>query len=113
VGHVNAHGLSTTTCDAEESRAIGDVLAGTNAPVVAAKSYFGNLGAGSGFVEMAASVMALKKNALFPTLNYETPDPDCAIKVNTEFGTNPGAGFLKVNVSPQGQASATAIAAYS
>ncbi len=113
VGHINAHGISTTTCDAEEARAINDVLAGAKTPVVAAKSYFGNLGAGSGFVEMAASVMALKNKSLFPTLNYETPDPDCAITVNAKFGTSPGAGFLKVNVSPQGQASAAAIAAYS
>jgi 3-oxoacyl-[acyl-carrier-protein] synthase II len=112
VGHVNAHGLSTTTCDAEESRAIGDVLNGKSVPVVAAKSYFGNLGAGSGAVEIAASVLALKNKALFPTLNYETPDPTCPVNVNTQFGADPGPACLKVNVTPQGQASAVAIAAY-
>src|SRR5262249_8314885 len=46
VGHVNAHGLSTRRCDAEEAQAIAEVFAGRSAvPVVAAKSYFGNLGA--------------------------------------------------------------------
>ena len=61
---------------------------------------------------MAASVMSLKNQALFPTLNYETPDPECPVNVNAQFGANPGPGFLKVNVTPMGQASATAIAAY-
>lgn len=112
VGHINAHGLSTTTCDAEEARAIDNLFNGKKPPVVAAKSYFGNLGAGSGSVEMAASIMALKNRALFPTLNYETPDPDCPVNVNTQAGADPGAGFLKVNVTPQGQASAVAIAAF-
>jgi 3-oxoacyl-[acyl-carrier-protein] synthase II len=112
VGHINAHGLSTTTCDAEESLAICDVLGGKKTPVVAAKSYFGNLGAGGGVVEMAASILSLRNEALFPSLNYDTPDPACPVNVNTAFGVNPGSGFLKVNVTPQGQASAVAIAAF-
>lgn len=112
VGHINAHGLSTTTADAEEARAICDVFGERKTPVVAAKSFFGNLGAGSGVVEMAASVMALHQKALFPTLNYETPDPNCPVNVCTTSGADPGKGFLKVNVSPQGQSSAVAIAAY-
>ena len=44
-------------------------------PVVAAKSYFGNLGAGSGVVELIASVKALQHNRLFHTLNYEMVIP--------------------------------------
>ena len=50
-------------------------------PVTAIKSYFGNLGAGSGAVELAASLLALESNTIPVTLNYETPDPACPIDV--------------------------------
>src|SRR5207244_1367448 len=54
VGHINAHGLSTTERDADEARAIQNVLGARagDVPVTALKSYFGNLGAGSAVVEL-------------------------------------------------------------
>ncbi len=79
VGHVNAHGLSTPEDDAIEARAIADVLPET--PVIAPKSYFGNLGAAGGTMEMAVSVLALGAGELPPTLNYQRPDPRCPIRV--------------------------------
>ena len=58
--HVNAEGASTPEGDAREARglrmALGD--SGTAVPILAAKSYFGHLGAGSGTVELAASLLA-------------------------------------------------------
>src|SRR5690606_28503532 len=77
LGHIHAHGLGTVSCDLEEAQAIRDVFGDVadRVPVVAAKSYFGNLGAGSGAVEAVASLLALQNNALFPILNLETPDP--------------------------------------
>src|SRR6185369_7281066 len=52
IGHVHAHGISTREGDAAETRAIHKVLGDRagKVPVVAAKSHFGNLGAGSGAV---------------------------------------------------------------
>jgi len=79
IGHVNAHGLSTTEDDQIEAQAIRDVLG--DVPVTAPKSFFGNLGAGSGAVEMVASVLALKNGLVPPTLNYQRPDPACPICV--------------------------------
>jgi 3-oxoacyl-[acyl-carrier-protein] synthase II len=79
VGHVNAHGLSTVHADAIEAGAIRRTLGDT--PVTAPKSYFGNLGAGSGAVELAASLLALAEERIPPTLNYETPDPKCPVHV--------------------------------
>ena len=79
IGHVNAHGLSAPWEDRLEAQAIRDALPGV--PVTAPKSYFGNLGAASGAVEMAASVLALEAGEVPPTLNYERPDPDCPIPV--------------------------------
>ncbi len=79
VGHVNAHGLSTRHDDAIEAQAIKAVLG--DVPVTAPKSFFGNLAAGTGAVEMAVSVLALRNRCIPPTLNYETPDPDCPVRV--------------------------------
>ncbi len=79
VGHVNAHGVSTRHDDQIEAQAIRAVLGDT--PVTAPKSCFGNLGAGTGAVEMVASVLALQNGLVPPTRNYQVPDPDCPIHV--------------------------------
>ncbi len=83
VGHIHAHGVSTRAGDAAETQAIHRVFGDRAAkvPVVAAKSHFGNLGAGSGLVELIASLMALEHGELFPVLNYETPDPACKLSI--------------------------------
>ncbi len=75
-----------------------------NVPVVAAKSFFGNLGAGGAMVEIAASALALANNRLFPVLNYETPDPECPVAAVTSDDASPGDAFVKLSVTPQGQA---------
>jgi 3-oxoacyl-[acyl-carrier-protein] synthase II len=98
----------------EEARAIGEVFGGRGVPVpvVAAKSYFGNLGAGSGMVELIASVLALGMGRLFRVLNYETPDPECPVAAVASDDVNPGANFVNLNVTPQGQASAVLVARF-
>jgi len=107
IGHIHAHGLSTRSCDAEEARAIHEVFAARREPlpVVAAKSYFGNLGAGSGMVELIASLLTLQHDRLFPILNYETPDPECPVAAVTDGATESGSSFVNLSVTPQGQAS--------
>ena len=111
IGHVNAHGLGSRSGDADEAAAIREVFGprADKLPVTAVKSYFGNLGAGSGMVELAASALALAHNRLFAILNYETPDPDCPIAAVTNGDALPGDSFLKLSVTPQGQASAVVI----
>jgi 3-oxoacyl-[acyl-carrier-protein] synthase II len=79
VGHVNAHGLSTVEDDRVEAQAIRAALG--DVPVVAPKSYFGNVGAGTGAMELAVSVLALHAGVVPPTLNYEEPDPACPVRV--------------------------------
>ncbi len=109
--HVQAHGLSTRSCDSDEAQAIDRVL-GTRAnaiPVTAAKSYFGNLGAGSGMVELIAGILAIRHGQLFAVLNYEAPDPACPVAVPLE--ARPGSSFVNLNVTPQGQASAAIVRA--
>lgn len=106
VGHINAHGLSTVECDASEARAIREVFGplADRLPVFAPKSYFGNLGAGGGVVELIASALALNEGCLPRTLNYETPDPACPLSVVDNDSTPAGESFLSLSVTPQGQA---------
>jgi len=107
IGHLHAHGLATRHMDLAEAQAIQDVFADRpeSVPVVAGKSYFGNLGAGTGIVELVASLQALDYGRLFPILNYDTPDPDCPIAAVRDNETASGDCFLNINCSPQGQAS--------
>lgn len=79
IAHINAHGASTVDDDTMEATAIANVLG--DVPVTAPKSYFGSLGAGSGLVELVASVLSLQHGRVPPTLNYKSPDPDCPINV--------------------------------
>jgi 3-oxoacyl-[acyl-carrier-protein] synthase II len=112
VGHINAHGLSTVDRDADEARAIHKVFGdrAKDVPVFAVKSYFGNLGAGSAVVELIASVLALREGKLPRTLNYSTPDPNCALAVTTNDSMPAGKSFLNLSVTPQGQAAVLYIA---
>lgn len=112
LGHINAHGLGTKQGDADEASALAAVLGdqSQNVPVAAAKSYFGNLGAASGVVELVASAKALKEQQLFRTLNFETADPACPLAVAAKDDISPGNSFLKLSVTPQAQASALVVA---
>jgi 3-oxoacyl-[acyl-carrier-protein] synthase II len=113
VGHINAHGLSTSDRDVEEARAIHEALGprANDVPVTAFKSYFGNLGAGGGVVELIASVLALRDGRLPRVLNYQSPDPNCRLAVVTKDGTPAGSSFLNLSVTPQGQAAVLYLAA--
>ncbi len=114
VGHVHAHGLGTRQSDIDESRALAEVFGphASRVPVTAAKSYFGNLGAASGVVELIASTLALGRGKLFPILNYETPDPDCPVAAVTGDGVDPGDSFLNLSTTPQAQASCILVRRY-
>lgn len=104
LGHVNAHGLSTRAEDRNEAAAIRATLG--DVPVFAPKSYFGNLGTGSGAIELAASALALAHGHVPATLNYETPDPTCPVKVLSQPRTDLPPTALCQNQSGTGQAAA-------
>jgi 3-oxoacyl-[acyl-carrier-protein] synthase II len=102
IGHVNAHGVSTREDDAAEAKAIRSVLG--EVPVTAPKSFFGNLGPGSGMVELAVSLIGMQNNAVPLTLNYETPDPECPVNVVTEVEPAKSPAFIKLSHNSTGQA---------
>ena len=79
VDYINAHGTSTRDNDVSETRAIKTVF-GKHAYEVAissTKSMTGHLISAAGGLEAALSVLALRDGLIPPTINLETPDPEC------------------------------------
>jgi 3-oxoacyl-[acyl-carrier-protein] synthase II len=108
IDHVNAHGLSGIEADVAEARALDEVFGDLPrpVPVFAAKSYFGNLGAGSATAELAASLLALHNGLVPATLNYEEQDPACPVAVLREPRSVTKPCFLKVGFTEMGQCGA-------
>jgi 3-oxoacyl-[acyl-carrier-protein] synthase II len=79
VGYVNAHGTSTSANDSAETKALKTALGelAYKTPVSSSKSMLGHLIAAGGVVELMISVLAMRRGVLPPTINYETPDPEC------------------------------------
>lgn len=83
IDYINAHGTSTALNDATETKAIKTVF-GERArmlPVSSTKSMLGHCLGAAGAVECIASALMLERGILHPTINYETPDPECDLDV--------------------------------
>ena len=79
IDYINAHGTSTQANDAAETLAIKGVF-GEGAyriPVSSTKSMIGHTLGASGPIEAVACMKAIETGIAPPTINYETPDPDC------------------------------------
>ncbi len=79
ISYINAHGTSTPLNDKVETLAIKKVFAkhAQKVPVSSTKSMTGHLLGAAGAVEFIACCLSIKNNIIAPTINYETPDPDC------------------------------------
>jgi len=111
VGHINAHGLGSKASDLAEARGIHDVFGKREMPipVTAAKGHFGNLGAGSGTLELIAGILALRHRRLYPTLNVTSADSACPVSVVQHADTPSGDSFVKIAINPQSQVSAVLV----
>jgi 3-oxoacyl-[acyl-carrier-protein] synthase II len=79
VDYINAHGTSTPLGDLAETKAIKDVF-GDHAyelAVSSTKSVMGHTFGAAGAIEAMMCVLAIRDGVLPPTINYETPDPEC------------------------------------
>lgn len=78
IGYINAHGTSTGHGDIAETKAVKAVFGGDTAPPVSStKSMTGHLLGAAGGIESVASILALHKGEMPPTINLENPDPEC------------------------------------
>ncbi len=79
VDYINAHGTSTDLNDASETLAIKQVFGNYayKVPISSTKSMIGHLLGAAGAVEAIFSVLSMRDQVCPPTINYETPDPEC------------------------------------
>jgi len=109
IGYVNAHGTSTPLGDALETKALKRVFGerAKQVPVSSTKSMTGHLLGGAGGLEAGISVLALRDQILPPTINQETPDPECdldyvpnkARKASVEYALSNSFGFGGTNAA--------------
>jgi 3-oxoacyl-[acyl-carrier-protein] synthase II len=107
--YINAHGTSTKLNDLSENKAIKAVF-GDHAyklPISSTKSMTGHLLGGAGGVEAIFLSLIIKHGVIPPTINYETPDPECdldyvpnvARKADVKTGMSNSFGFGGTNAS--------------
>jgi 3-oxoacyl-[acyl-carrier-protein] synthase II len=79
VDYINAHGTSTPLGDASETKAIKAVFGqrAYDIPISSTKSMIGHMLGATGAVEAMVCVMSIQDDVVHPTINYETPDPEC------------------------------------
>ena len=109
IQYINAHGTGTSVNDKVETLAIkkslGDVA--YKIPVSSTKSMMGHLIAAAGATEVIVCLMAMRDGVLPPTINYETPDPDCDLdyipnesrEAKCEYTLSNSFGFGGQNIS--------------
>ncbi len=109
ISYINAHGTSTELNDKVETLAIKTVFKdfAKKVPISSTKSMTGHLLGAAGGVEFAASVLAIRDGIIPPTINQETPDPNCdldyvpnkARKANVVTAMSNSLGFGGHNAS--------------
>lgn len=79
LGYISAHGTATPLNDLSETKAIKSALGeiAYNIPVSSTKSMTGHMMGATGALETIYCVLAIRNNVVPPTINYETPDPEC------------------------------------
>jgi 3-oxoacyl-(acyl-carrier-protein) synthase len=103
VQYINAHGTSTPANDLNETAAIKAVF-GEHASTVgvsSTKSMTGHMLGAAGAIELVISTLAINDGVIPPTINYQTPDPECdlnytpntAVKRDLEVALSNSFGF--------------------
>jgi 3-oxoacyl-[acyl-carrier-protein] synthase II len=110
IQYINAHATSTPLGDIAETKAIKAVFGeyAYKIPVNATKSMLGHMMGGSGAIEAIAVIYSIRDGMLHPTINYETPDPECdldyvpnvarKVKVNVALSNSFGLGGQNASI---------------
>jgi 3-oxoacyl-[acyl-carrier-protein] synthase II len=109
VDYINAHGTSTVLNDVSETKAIKAALGeqSKKVPVSSNKSMIGHLLGAAGVVEAIFTVLTMREGIIPPTINYDTPDPECdldyvpniARKAKVNIALSNSFGFGGVNAT--------------
>ncbi len=83
IDYVSAHGTATQLNDASETAAVKAALGqhAYNVGISSTKSMTGHIMGATGAIESVFCTLAIRDNVMPPTINYETPDPDCDLNV--------------------------------
>jgi 3-oxoacyl-[acyl-carrier-protein] synthase II len=110
IDYINAHGTSTDVNDRVETMAIRKALGqdAYSTPVSSIKSMMGHLIAAAGSVEAITCLLSIRDGVIPPTVNYETPDPECDLDyvpnqarvapVNTALSNSFGFGGQNISL---------------
>jgi beta-ketoacyl-acyl-carrier-protein synthase II len=87
IDYINAHGTSTPANDAGETYAIKKLFgeAAYNIPISSTKSMIGHSLGAAGALEAIVCALTIRDQVIHPTINYETPDPDCDLDYVPNF----------------------------
>jgi len=109
VDYINAHGTSTVLNDLSETKAIKAALGeqSKKVPISSNKSMFGHLLGAAGAVEAIFTILTIRDGIIPPTINYDTPDPECdldyvpniARKAQVNIALSNSFGFGGVNAT--------------
>ena len=109
VDYINAHGTSTAINDVSETKAIKAALGehSKKVPISSNKSMLGHLLGATGGVEAIFTVLTIRDGIIPPTINYDTPDPECdldyvpniARKAQVNIALSNSFGFGGVNAT--------------
>jgi 3-oxoacyl-[acyl-carrier-protein] synthase II len=109
VEYINAHGTSTPINDISETKAIKAALGeySKRVPISSNKSMFGHLLGAAGAVEAIFTILTIRDSIIPPTINYDTPDPECdldyvpntARKAQVNIALSNSFGFGGVNAT--------------
>jgi len=109
VEYINAHGTSTVINDVSETKAIKAALGehSKKVPISSNKSMFGHLLGAAGAVEAIFTILTIRDGIIPPTINYDTPDPECdldyvpniARKTQVNIALSNSFGFGGVNAT--------------
>jgi 3-oxoacyl-[acyl-carrier-protein] synthase II len=99
VDYINTHGTSTPLNDKTEALMINNLFGehAKNIAVNSTKSLIGHCLGAAGALEAIAAIQAIEEGYVHPTLNYETPDPECNLNVIAGDGLKKQMKHVLVN----------------